>query len=43
MRLSLQREIDEATRTFASIPKEEWIGSYAQQVVLVIDQLQWTH
>jgi len=42
MRISLQREIVEASKSFASIPKEEWIGSYAQQVVLVLDQLQWT-
>lgn len=42
MKLSLKREISKAQTDFMDIPKESWVSIYPQQVVLVIDQLQWT-
>ena len=42
MRDSLRSNIQDSTMHFNSVAKREWIFSWPQQIVLAIDQIDWT-
>lgn len=42
MRHSLRRLVKESAADYAERPRREWLFKWAQQVILTMDQVQWT-